>query len=54
MLRIEAANALEAHASVLEAFKGLPMGQDNALMLDRVAQVRPYSEWRDFLRQRKS
>ncbi len=54
VLRIEAANALEAHASVLEAFKGLPMGQDNALILDRVAQVRPYSEWRDFLRQRKS
>ena len=53
VLRIEADDALQAHASLLEAFKGLPMGQDNALLIEHVAQVRPYSEWRDFLRKRK-
>ena len=54
VLRIEADDALQAHASVLEAFKGLPMGQDGALSVEHVAQVRPYAEWREFLRQRKS
>ena len=53
VLRIEADDVLQAHASLLEAFKGLPMGQDSALLIEHVAQVRPYSEWRDFLRKRK-
>lgn len=53
VLRIEADDAMQAHAAVLEAFKGLPMGQDGARLLEHVAQVRPYSEWRQFLRQRR-
>ena len=53
VLRIEAEDALAAHASVLQAFNGLPMGQDGALIIEHVAQVRPYSEWREFLRGRK-
>jgi hypothetical protein len=53
VLRIEADDPLEAHAALLEGFKGFPMGQDGALLIEHVAQVRPYSEWRDFLRKRK-
>ncbi len=52
VLRIEADTALQAHASVLEAIKGLPMGQDNALVVESASEVRPYAEWRQFLRQR--
>ena len=29
------------------------MGADGALIVDRVAQVRPYGEWREFLRRRR-
>ena len=53
VLRIEADDAMQAHAAVLKAIKGLPMGQDNALVVEHVAQVRPYAEWRQFLRQRR-
>ena len=53
VLRIEAEDALQAHAAVLEGFMGFPMGEDNALVIEHVAQVRPYGEWREFLRKRK-
>ncbi len=53
ILRIEADDALQAHAAVMEGMKGFPMGQDNALILEHIAQVRPYAEWREFLRRRK-
>ncbi len=43
----------QGHTPVLEAFKGLPMGRDNSLLVEHVAQVRPYAEWRQFLRQRR-
>ena len=53
VLRVEADDALQAHAAILGLFKGLPVGQDNALIVEHVAQVRPYAEWREFLRKRK-
>ena len=53
VLRIEADDTLQAHAKVLEGFKAFPMGEDNALVLEHVAQVRPYAEWRSFLRKGK-
>ena len=53
VVRMEADDALQAHASLLEGFMGFPMGQDNALVIEHVAQVRPYAEWREFLRKRK-
>ncbi len=51
VLCMEADSSFEAHAALLKALMGLPMGQDGALVFEDISEVRPYSEWRQFLRQ---
>jgi hypothetical protein len=52
VLKLEGKNVLYAQAALLEALQGLPMGQDGALVAEEISEVRPYAEWREFLRQR--
>jgi muconolactone delta-isomerase len=52
VVKLEGENVLHAQAVLLEALQGLPMGQDGALIVEEASEVRPYTEWREFLRQR--
>ena len=53
VLCVEGETAIKANATLLETVMGLPMGQDGALVFEDVTEVRPYSEWRTLLRERR-
>ncbi len=46
VVKIQAENVLQAHATVLEELQGDPLGRDGALIIDEIREVRPYAEWR--------
>ena len=50
---MEGETAMKASATLLETVMGLPMGQDGALVFEDITEVRPYSEWREVLRERR-
>ncbi len=53
VLCVEGETAMKASATLLETVMGLPMGQDGALVFEDITEVRPYSEWREMLRERR-
>ena len=53
VLCVEGETAMKASATLLETVMGLPMGQDGALVFEDITEVRPYSEWREVLRERR-
>ena len=53
VLCVEGETAMKASGTLLETVRGLPMGQDGALLFEDITEVRPYSEWREVLRERR-
>ena len=49
IINMEADNAAQAHAEVLNIMGSLPMGASGYLIIDEARVVTPYPEWAEYL-----
>lgn len=54
IITVEADNAAQAHANVLDIFGSLPMGASGELIIEEARSVMPYQEWAQHLANRGS
>ncbi len=54
IINVEANDAAQAHANVLNIFGSLPMGASGELIIEEARSVMPYQEWAQHLTNRGS